>query len=407
MLKLLSNKKKYCVFDIGSDKVICLFFKIENKKPKIIGMDHQKSDGYYFNNYINEEKLSKTILKAFSQSIPKNSNIKDFEYFSNITDINSLVKKSYTELSTGKLGITKKDIRRLFNKSVIDARIKGKNLIHSYPIYFRLNESKIVDDPLGEKCKKFGISSLNVFINNKITEILHKCFRNQKIEIKNFFDSGIASMIANATDLEKKNGVACIDIGSTTSKVTVYIKDKIVFSKVFAIGGYHVTSDISKGLDISKESAEHTKIINGSLKTSFNEKIEINSIKSKSKVINKNLLYGIIKPRYEEIFEIIRDSIFDDMFARVTIKSIILTGGASKIYGISDLSENILNRKVRIGSVNKKNSFFYNKPEFSTLLGLIKLTQEKNRLDYSSKFLKGNFLSAFDKLENWIEESYA
>ena len=74
MLKLLSNKKKYCVFDIGSDKVVCLFFKIENKKPKIIGMDHQKSDGYYFNNYINEEKLSKTILKAFSQSIPKNNN---------------------------------------------------------------------------------------------------------------------------------------------------------------------------------------------------------------------------------------------------------------------------------------------------------------------------------------------
>ena len=95
------------------------------------------------------------------------------------------------------------------------------------------------------------------------------------------------------------------------------------------------------------------------------------------------------------------------MLARVTIKSVIVTGGASKIYGISDLSEKILNRRVRMGFVEKKNSFFYNKPEFSTLLGLIKLSQEDNRIDHSDQSTKGTFLSAFDRLENWIEESYA
>ncbi len=407
MLKILSKKKKFCVFDIGADKVVCLFFKMENKIPKIIGMDHQKSDGFYYNNLIDEKKLSNTILKAFRQSLPNNSNVKEFEYYSNITDKNSTAKKNYTEIKTGKLGITKKDIRRVFNKSVMDSRMKGKNLIHSYPIHFRINETKIIDDPLGEKCEKFGISSFNIFINNNINNLLLRCFKNQKIEIKNFFDSGIASTVANATEHEKKNGVACIDLGSTSSKVTVYIKNKIVFSKVFAIGGYHVSNDISKGLDISTESAEHAKIIHGSLKTTFNEKIEINSLNGKNKMINKDLLYGIVRPRYEEILEIIRDSIFDDMLARVTIKSVIVTGGASKIYGISDLSEKILNRRVRMGFVEKKNSFFYNKPEFSTLLGLIKLSQEDNRIDHSDQSTKGTFLSAFERLENWIEESYA
>ena len=92
-------------------------------------------------------------------------------------------------------------------------------------------------------------------------------------------------------------------------------------------------NDIAKGLEISRESAEHSKIIYGTLNLPFNEKIEINSENFNNKTISRNLLYGIIKPRYEEIFEIIRDHIFDDIYARVSIKSIVITGGASKIYG--------------------------------------------------------------------------
>ena len=72
-----------------------------------------------------------------------------------------------------------------------------------------------------------------------------------------------------------------------------------------------------------------------------------------------NLLYGIIKPRYEEILEIIRDNVFDDIHTRVGIKSVVLTGGGSKIYGLKTLCENILNRKTRIGQIENSSSFFY------------------------------------------------
>ena len=138
-----------------------------------------------------------------------------------------------------------------------------------------------------------------------------------------------------------------------------------------------------------------------------NEKIEINSENLNNKTISKNLLYGIIKPRYEEIFEIIRDHIFDDIYARVSIKSIVITGGASKIYGLKDISESIFNRRVRIGSNSNRESFFHNKPEFSTILGLIKLAHENNEFNNFNELTKNNFFTAFDKLENWIEESYA
>ena len=42
MFDLIRNDKTFTVFDIGFGKVVCLSFKINNNKPKIIGMDYQK-----------------------------------------------------------------------------------------------------------------------------------------------------------------------------------------------------------------------------------------------------------------------------------------------------------------------------------------------------------------------------
>ena len=406
MLNIIQSKDKYCVFDIGTDKLVCLFFQIKDNKPYILGMDHQKSNGFLNNNEIDQHKLSLTNAKAVKKTLPKNSKISDYKCFSNLTDINLISKKNYSEIYSGKIAITKKDIRKIFKKSIIESKLRGRYLVHSCPLNFRIN-NKIINDPLGQECDKLGILSFNVYISYNLFEIINKCFSSQKINIKSYFDSGIASSKANLTNSEKIKGVACIDIGAKTSKITVFVDEKIVYTKVVAIGGEHVTNDIAKGLEISRESAEHSKIVYGTLNHPFNEKIEINSENFNNKSISRNLLYGIIKPRYEEIFEIIRDHIFDDIYARVSIKSIVITGGASKIYGLKDISESIFNRRVRIGSNRNKESFFHNKPEFSTILGLIKLAHENNDFNNFNEFTKNNFFTAFDKLENWIEESYA
>jgi len=406
MLKIIQSKEKYCVFDIGTDKLVCLFFKIKDNKPYILGMNHQKSDGFLNNNDIDQKRLSISIERAIKKGLPKNSKISDYKYISNLTDVNLISKKKFIEINAGKIAITKKDIRRIFKKSIIESKLRGRYLVHSYPLNFRIN-NKIINDPLGKECDKLGILSFNVYSSYSLFEVIDKCFKNQKINIKSYFDSGIASSHANLTNSEKTKGVACIDIGAKTSKITVFVDEKIVYTKVVSIGGEHVTNDIAKGLEISRESAEHSKIIYGTLNLPFNEKIEINSENFNNKTISRNLLYGIIKPRYEEIFEIIRDHIFDDINARVSIKSIVITGGASKIYGLTDISESIFNRRVRIGSNSNKESFFHNKPEFSTILGLIKLAHENNKFNNLNELTKNNFFRAFDKLENWIEESYA
>jgi cell division protein FtsA len=244
-------------------------------------------------------------------------------------------------------------------------------------------------------------------VDNLLIDSLKSCFKEIDIEINNYFDSGIASALSILTEYEKNEGVASIDIGALTTKVVVMNANKVIYSNVIPLGGSNVTNDLFKGLEISKESAETAKILNGTLSPNFNDKIEISIDSKNKKLINKNILSGIIKPRYEEILEIVRDNIFDNIYTRVSIKSIVISGGAGKIYGLNELSENIFNRKTRIATFDMKDSYFQNKPEFSTLLGLIKLARDYKKFEFTNKILSSKVHNARDKLDNWIEESYA
>jgi len=399
MFNFLKNQRKIIIFDIGSQKIGAISFKIINNKPIIFDMEYQK-------NNLDESKphfLSNNIKKIFQKISKKNDK---FAIYCNITDPRVVSKKNKTQIKAGKLGISKKDVRKIFKKCVFESKISGKNLLHSYPLNFIIDNKNITDEPLNKYCENLGINCFNLFVDKNVVKNLNLNFEKNKLHVKSYFDSGIASSLAFLSDQEKKDGVLNIDIGARTSKIVAYINKKIVFVKNLQIAGDDVTSDLSQGLQITHDSSERVKIIHGTLNPPFNEKIEIDLDSKKKKIISMNLLYGIIRPRYDEILEIIRDNVFDEINTRVGIKSVVLTGGASKIYGLKVLCENILNRKTRIGQIENSSSYFYCKPEFSTLLGMINLIKNQEYFDiFKSK--NDNKLSIFiERLDKWIEESY-
>ena len=399
MFNFLKNQRKIIIFDIGSQKIGAISFKIINSKPIIFDMEYQK-------NNLDESKphfLSNNIKKIFQKISKKNEK---YAIYCNITDPRVVSKKNKTQIKAGKLGISKKDVRKIFKKCIFESKISGKNLLHSYPLNFIIDNKKITDEPLNKYCENLGINCFNLFVDKNGVKNLNLNFEKNKLHVKSYFDSGIASSLAFLSDQEKKDGVLNIDIGARTSKVVAYINKKIVFVKNLQIAGDDVTSDLSQGLQITHDSSERVKIIHGTLNPPFNEKIEIDLDSKKKKIISMNLLYGIIRPRYDEILEIIRDNVFDEINTRVGIKSVVLTGGASKIYGLKVLCENILNRKTRIGQIENSSSYFYCKPEFSTLLGMINLIKNQEYFDiFKSK--NDNKLSIFiERLDKWIEESY-
>ncbi len=405
ILKYNRNKIE-CVFDIGTSKIVCLFFEKKSKQNyEILGWSHKKSNGI-FRSRINDINVASNTIKSVLNDVSKKVKDNKENVVSNITDINLLTKKNYSEINIGGINISKKEVRKIYKKSLQNSNLSQKKLIHSIPLKFNIDDNHTVGNPIGIQSNKLGLTTYNIWTNSILYKNLENCFKISNLVLDDVIDSGFASSIPCLNDNEKELGSTCIDIGAGSVKIATFYKNCLEYINHVPLGGNDVTNDIAKGLEISEELAEYIKILHGTLEFSSNEKIKINLANGEEKLITQNLLHGIIKPRYEEIFEIIRDKLQDNLVTRIGVNQIVLTGGASQIIGSKNLSEKIFNRKTRLSSPNVENTYFNKKPEFSTVIGLMKIKNDSNLKKVIKSQSKNSAYNIIEKFDNWVKDSF-
>ncbi len=399
------NDKTELAIDIGTNKIVCVLFNVtKNNKIQIIDWNQKKSSGIKKSRIVNIIEVSKNISEVVKRINFKN-NFSD-KVLSNISDLNLICNRNHNEINLGGFNVTKKEIRKLYKKSIQNSYLSNKKLIHSLPLKFNVDENFSISNPVGMSCQKLGLTSYHLSANLDIYENLKDCFKESSLSLKEVIDSSFASSVGCLNTLDKRDGSICIDIGGGSSKITTFYKGRLEFLDYIPLGGNDVTNDIENGLEISKELSEYIKIIYGDLEHSFEKKINIDMKNGQKKVISQNLLQGIIKPRYEEIFEIIRDKIDENPNIKVNINRVILTGGACQISGIKKLAKKIFNRNTSISSPTTNFFAFKGKPELSTIFGLMKIRAD----DKISKIMKihnsGKVYSVIEKFDNWINDSF-
>ncbi|MCE9524037.1 MAG: cell division protein FtsA, partial [Alphaproteobacteria bacterium] len=65
--------------------------------------------------------------------------------------------------------------------------------------------------------------------------------------------------------------------------------------------------------------------------------------------IARSVLTGIIQPRLEETFEMVRDRLLDCGLSSISGRRVVLTGGASQMNGAREIATRIMSKQVRLG----------------------------------------------------------
>jgi cell division protein FtsA len=136
----------------------------------------------------------------------------------------------------------------------------------------------------------------------------------------------------------------------------VFAGGRFIHADSFALGGDHVTRDLARGLHTGMEDAERIKTLYGNvLPGGMDERDMINvpgvggDEREQPQFVPRAALTRIIKPRVEEILEMVRDRLAASPFASEPRARIVLTGGASQLTGLAELATRILGRPVRVG----------------------------------------------------------
>jgi cell division protein FtsA len=89
--------------------------------------------------------------------------------------------------------------------------------------------------------------------------------------------------------------------------------------------------------------------------------------------VPKSLLVGIVAPRLEETFELVRNRLEASGYDKIAGRRVVLTGGACQLHGAREFAALILDKQVRIGRPLRVTGLAEATagPAFSTAAGLL------------------------------------
>ncbi len=179
-----------------------------------------------------------------------------------------------------------------------------------------------------------------------------RCIRENGVQLDEVVVNSLASAQAVLDQHQKDLGAVVIDMGGGVTDYIVYENGAVRHSGVLAVGGDHISNDISLGLRIPLTRAEKLKVEEGSTVLGQGTPGEMIVLKNDAgfsgKEVEREMLNTIIHARVREMFELIRKGIESEIPLHLLGAGVVLTGGCSLIKGIKDVAESVFDLPVSL-----------------------------------------------------------
>ncbi len=274
--------------------------------------------------------------------------------------------------------ITQNDVDRAIDAASAVSLPASREVIHVLPREFVVDGESGVRDAVGMSGVRLEVDTHMISVASSAIKNVKKAVNEVGIQIEELVFSGLASAEAVISSTEKELGCVLIDIGGGTTSIAVYVDGSLVYSGVIPVGAKNVTNDLAIGLRVSLETAERIKIALSAKKRKDQEETDEMDLVSLGvteikKISKKTLLEGIIRPRLNEIFTMVRLELERQNLINRIPSGAIITGGGAETAGVVDSAKRMLSLSVRIGVPKGVGGLVDDimVPSFATSIGLL------------------------------------
>jgi len=354
------------VLDIGTSKIACLIARLSPQSPQetlrrrthgieILGISHVESRGIKSGAVTDLAEAEAAVRHAVDLAEREAS----VQLESVVVSVSSgrIASELYTAtINVAGTAITEGDVARVLSAGSYHSVRGGRVVLHSLPIGYSLDGVRGIGEPRGMLAREFGVDmhavTCDVTAARNLMLAVERCHLTVETMVAAPYVAGLSALADDEADL----GAALVDMGAGTTTTAVFSGGRFIHADSFAIGGHHVTMDLARGLNAPIAEAERIKTLHGSLMAGGSDERDMISVprvgddeREPPQFVSRASLVRIIKPRVEEILEMLRDRLAASPFASEPRSRVVFTGGASQLSGLPELAANILNRPVRIG----------------------------------------------------------
>ena len=367
-MKPISPRRSAVVaaLDVGSSKVVCIIARLRPRAPQqvltrrshgieIIGFGHTVARGMKAGAVVNLGQAEEAIRQAVDAA----ERMAGVEIESVVLSISA--GRMSSELFAAEIEIvgstiSDNDIARVLAVGSRHSLRDGRAILHSLPVGYAIDGVEGVRDPRGMLGSRFGVdmhvATIDIAAARNLMLAVERCHLGVEAMVASPYVAGLSVLADDEADL----GSIVVDLGAGTTTMAAFLGGRLVYADGFALGGHHVTMDIARGLNARVSDAERIKTLYGSVISGGSDERDMITVpplsddeREQAQLISRATLVSIIKPRAEEILEMVRDRLANSPLNADRRGHVILTGGASQLTGLPDLAARILGRQVRIG----------------------------------------------------------
>ncbi|OGM82076.1 cell division protein FtsA [Candidatus Woesebacteria bacterium RIFOXYB1_FULL_42_36] len=371
--------------DIGSSKIATLVSQVAQDpvtgetSVNVVGAATSESRGIKKGQIVDiEEAVEATISSVEAAERMAGYNLESVFVALGGAHIHSQNSHGVVAVSDPSGEITQNDIDRAIEAASAVSLPTSREAIHILPREFIVDGEAGVRDAVGMSGVRLEVDTHIISAASAAVKNIKKAVNEVGVEIEDLVFSGLASAESVLSPTEKELGCVLVDIGGGTTSIAVFIDGALAYSGVIPVGAKNVTNDLAIGLRVSLEAAEKIKIALSSKKPKDKEEddemdLERLGISEIRKISKKTLLEGIMRPRLNEIFTMVRIELEREGLANRVPSGAIVTGGGAETAGVIESARRMLSLPVRIGVPGGVGGLIDDimQPSFASSVGLL------------------------------------
>src|SRR5882762_3343661 len=305
------------------------------------------------------------------------------------------------------------DVERVIDAAKAVAIPADQKILHVLPQEYIIDSQEGIRDPIGMSGVRLEAKVHIVTGADSAAQNIVKCVQRCGLSVDDIVLEQLASSYAVLTEDEKDLGVCVVDIGGGTTDIAVFGGGAIRHTAVIPIAGDQVTNDIAVSMRTPTQYAEDIKIKYACALSQLanpDESIEVPGLGERpARRLARQTLAEVVEPRYEELFNLIREELRRSGYEEVIAAGLVLTGGSARMEGAIELAEEVFHMPVRLGApqyVKGLNDVVSN-PIHATGVGL--LLYAKNNLEVrrtEGPLLSGGMKSIFERMKAWFQGNF-
>jgi len=413
--------------DIGTSKVCCLIGKTSATPDwfegngdavhfEVLGFGHTRAEGLKAGMVTHLDTAEQCIRAAVDGAERMAGvTVEDVQLSVTAGRLKSETFSASVALPSG--AVRDDDVFRLLAGGRQYAARDKRTVLHALPIDYRLDENGGISEPHGMCGERLSVDLHTVTADEVAMRNLMLCVERCHLGVSGLVAAPYSSALSVITPDEAKLGVACIDFGAGTTTLSVVADGHFIHADAIALGGNGITTDIARTLGAPIEHAERLKTLHGSAFATLSDEREIITYPCVSGMaqgslnqITKAQLACIIRPRVEEILDLMRHRLAANGLAAEAAQHLVLTGGGSQLTGLPELASNMFGRPARLGRPRVMTGLppAAAAPDFSAAIGLfLHWARGDDRLGARTeqRFLRTG-TGYFAKVGEWIMENF-